>query len=92
MQRKRDIAYECTAAIFDCVKPQGAFYLFPDVSSRLRKNESAAQLTERILMQANVAVVPGEAFGAAGHIRISFGVSEDVLTKGLDRLVTMFRR
>ena len=92
MQRKRDIAYQCAAAIFDCVKPQGAFYLFPDVSNRLRKNESAAQLTERILMQANVAVVPGEAFGVANHIRISFGVSEDVLTKGLDRLLTMFRR
>lgn len=91
MQRKRDIAYRHVASMFNCVKPQGAFYLFPDVSKFLRPNETSAQLAERILMQAHVAVVPGEAFGVENHLRISYGVSEEILKQGLDRLAGLNR-
>ena len=86
MQQKRDVAYKTVNSLFDCVKPMGAFYLFPNVSSRLRENESAARFAERVLKEARVAVVPGEAFGVADHIRISYGVSTEVLTEGLERL------
>lgn len=92
MQLKRDIAFHHLSPLLDCVKPQGAFYLFADVSNWLGENESAVQLAERILLEANVAVVPGEAFGVANHVRISFGVSPEILKKGLDRLLKVFRR
>lgn len=91
MQSKRDLAYQTVSGLFDCVQPQGAFYLFPNVTKWLRENESATQLAERILMQANVAVVPGEAFGVPNHIRISFGVAPEILTQGLDRLAKVLR-
>jgi aspartate aminotransferase len=86
MEKKRDIAYGYVASMFKCVKPRGAFYLFPDVSDYLQTNESAAQLAEWILDRAQVAVVPGEAFGVPRHLRISYGVSEGKLIEGLERL------
>jgi aspartate aminotransferase len=79
LQRRRDLAYACASECFDCVKPQGAFYLFADVSRHLRKGETSAALALRLLDQAGVAVVPGEAFGGPGHIRISFGAGESEL-------------
>jgi aspartate aminotransferase len=79
------------ASMFKCVKPRGAFYLFPDVSDFLKSHESAAQLAEWILDRAHVAVVPGEAFGVARHLRISYGVSEEKLIEGLERLTALKR-
>jgi aspartate aminotransferase len=86
MQRKRDRAYQYASRLFRCKSPQGAFYLFPDVSSVLRNGESAQQLATRFLKEAHVAVVAGEAFGMAQHIRISFAVSEDALKNGFERI------
>lgn len=91
MQRKRDIAFRYVSSIFRCVKPNGAFYLFPDVSDFLLPTESSIQLAERIIEQANVAVVPGEAFGMENHLRISYGVQEEILVKGLERLIALKR-
>jgi aspartate aminotransferase len=91
MEKKRDIAYGYMASMFKCVKPRGAFYLFPDVSDFLKSHESAAQLAEWILDRAHVAVVPGEAFGVARHLRISYGVSEEKLIEGLERLTALKR-
>ena len=86
LQRKRDLAYEWAAKIFRCVKPRGAFYLFPDVTGHLPAGVTSADLAARLLREAGVAVVPGEAFGSAGHIRISFAVAEDALRSGLERI------
>ena len=86
MQRKRDIAYQYASKLFSCIKPRGAFYLFPDVSRVLKKGESAQKLAERLLTEAGVAAVAGEAFGMPKHIRISFAVSEDKLKKGFDQI------
>jgi aspartate aminotransferase len=86
LQRKRDIAYQYAAQLFNCTKPQGAFYLFPDVSAFLKQHETSQILTERLLRQAGVAVVPGEAFGMAQHIRISFAVSEENLRTGFRQI------
>jgi aspartate aminotransferase len=86
LQQRRDTAFESVSKLFDCIKPQGAFYLFADVSAALKKNESSEALARRLLKQAGVAVVAGEAFGMAKHLRISFAVSEKNLKAGLQRI------
>jgi len=86
LQQKRDIAFKAVSKWFDCIKPQGAFYLFPDVSTVLKNDETSEALAERLLKQAGVAVVAGEAFGMAKHLRISFAVSAENLKNGLERL------
>lgn len=86
LQQKRDMAFQTISKWFDCIKPQGAFYLFPDVSTALKNDETSDALARRLLEQAGVAVVAGEAFGMAKHLRISFAVSEENLKNGLERL------
>jgi aspartate aminotransferase len=71
-----------------CAEPQGAFYAYPNISLALGRNgiHSTTEFSERLLDRAHVAVVPGEAFGTAQHIRISFATSIHELERGLDRL------
>ncbi len=74
--------------------PQGAFYLFPDVSYFFGKSyngktiKTAEDLTMYLLDEALVALVTGEAFGDANCVRISYAASEEVLNKSLDRIKT----
>lgn len=74
------------------VAPEGAFYVFPDVSGcfgrRLgdRPVDGARAFAEMLLESARVAVVPGEAFGGPGHVRISYATSMERLTEGMDRM------
>jgi len=79
---------------FHCQKPQGAFYLFPEVSQVIRhldlKDDIA--LAEFLLEQAEVAVVPGAAFGLANHIRLSYATSEELLEKALRRIMLVQRQ
>jgi aspartate aminotransferase len=86
MERKRDYAYHRIENLFDCVKPQGAFYLFPNVVPYLKNGMTAVDFAGKLLEKAGVAVVPGEVFGVTDHIRISYAVSEDRLADGLDRI------
>jgi aspartate aminotransferase len=86
LQRRRDLALACTRELFECVKPHGAFYLFADVRRHLRGNEGSEDLAMRLLDQAGVAVVPGEAFGGPGHIRISFGAGESELRAAFEKI------
>lgn len=86
LERKRDYAYEQVNQLFDCIKPEGAFYLFPDVRQRLKMGMTAVDLASDILEKAGVAIVPGEAFGMPGHIRISYAVTEENLKNGLKRI------
>ncbi len=86
LQQRRDLAYAFTQALFPCVRPQGAFYLFPDVRAHIKKDETSETLAMRLLKDAGVAVVPGEAFHGPGHIRISFGASAAALEKGFERI------
>jgi aspartate aminotransferase len=71
-----------------CNEPQGAFYVYPNVSVAIGKNGIAntLQFSERLLAEAHVAVVPGEAFGTDKHIRISYATSLKELERGLDRI------
>lgn len=75
-----------------CIKPQGAFYVFPNVS-RLYGNtfrgtniRSSSDLSEYLLDAANVAVVPGMPFGSDDHIRLSYATSMMNIEKGLERI------
>lgn len=86
LERKRDLAYSRISAWFDCVKPRGAFYLFPDVSRRLDKDMTSADFAGLLLERHGVAVVPGEEFGMPGYIRISYAVSKENLASGLERI------
>ena len=72
---------------FECRPPGGAFYAFPRVADAFRPGcEGSVALTELLLEKANVAVVPGAAFGADDHIRISFACSRATLEEGLRRM------
>ncbi|MEK9783814.1 MAG: aminotransferase class I/II-fold pyridoxal phosphate-dependent enzyme, partial [Opitutales bacterium] len=67
----------------DCLRSQGAFYLFPKVSSF---GLSSEEFSAKLLEEEKVAVVSGHAFGADGYIRLSYATSDEVIQKGLDRL------
>ncbi len=86
-QKRFELAYPLCTEIFDCVKPEGAFYLFPDASRYLGERFADDNaLAEFLLEVAQVAVVPGSAFGAPGHLRISFSTSEQQITEGFARI------
>ncbi|WP_155305120.1 pyridoxal phosphate-dependent aminotransferase [Desulfosarcina widdelii] len=86
LQRKRDLAYDQVRELFPCIRPQGAFYLFPDISGHLEKDEHSGDFAARILERAGVAVVPGEDFGLDGHVRICFAAPEEQLTEAFKRI------
>jgi aspartate aminotransferase len=71
-----------------CTVPQGAFYVYPNVSAFIGKGgiKSASDLAAKLLSEAHVVVVPGEAFGTDAHIRLSYAVSSDVIDKGVQRM------
>jgi aspartate aminotransferase len=72
---------------FRCRPPDGAFYAFPDVSACFRPGrEDSVALAEFLLEEVGVAVVPGAAFGAGNHIRLSFACSRANLQEGLERI------
>ncbi|HVP52282.1 MAG TPA: pyridoxal phosphate-dependent aminotransferase [Terriglobales bacterium] len=75
-----------------CVKPQGAFYVYPNVSSFFGRNglNTAADVAGRLLREAHVAVVPGEGFGTREHIRISYATSRKELDRGVERMRRFF--
>ena len=75
-----------------CIKPQGAFYVYPNVSSFFGRGgvNSAAEIAARLLREAHVAVVPGEAFGTREHIRISYATSRKELDRGIERMRRFF--
>ena len=70
-----------------CLPPQGAFYVFPQVDALYREGiAGSVELAEYLLEHAGVAVVPGAAFGADAHVRISFACSRQDLVEGLGRI------
>ncbi len=86
----RDEALAGLAAIpgVTCTKPEGAFYVYPNMSAYLGRGgiENTTELSRRLLHEANVVVVPGEAFGTSEHIRISYAVSHADVAEGLERM------
>ena len=71
-----------------CTVPEGAFYVYPNVSAFVGRGgiKSASDLAAKLLSEAHVVTVPGEAFGTDEHIRLSYAVSADVIDKGVARM------
>ena len=75
-----------------CFNPQGAFYVFPNVSKLLGKKHAGLEIrnsidfTQFLLEEAKVAVVPGVEFGADDYVRISYATSMEEIKKGVDRI------
>ena len=67
----------------ECNRSEGAFYLFPRIKNL---GMSSMDFADKLLEDKKVAVVPGEAFGAPGYMRLSYATSDDVITEGLKRL------
>lgn len=76
--------------------PQGAFYVYPDVTALLGKTwggvtpQTSLELADLILDQAEVAAVPGEAFGPSGYLRFSYALGDEPLLEGMHRLQKLF--
>lgn len=73
---------------FSCLKPQGAFYLFPNVkkAAELTGYETVDHFVEGLLEEAKVAVIPGSGFGTPNNIRLSYATSLDMLEEALNRI------
>ncbi len=71
-----------------CTKPEGAFYVYPNIGAFIGKGgiKSATELATRLLHEAHVVTVPGEAFGTREHIRISYPVTKQNIDEGVRRM------
>ncbi|GAJ40171.1 pyridoxal phosphate-dependent aminotransferase [Saccharococcus caldoxylosilyticus] len=89
-EERLNIIYEKLVQIpgFTCVKPQGAFYLFPNVreAARMAGYDTVDGFVAALLEEANVALVPGSGFGAPDNVRLSYATSLDVLEKAVERI------
>jgi aspartate aminotransferase len=93
-KQRRDVIVDRINAIqgMHCLKPQGAFYVFPNVSNLLGRTANGKKLTspcdvaDYLLEEAKVAVVPGEDFGSMEHIRFSYATALEDIEKGCKRI------
>jgi aspartate aminotransferase len=93
-KQRRDVIVDKLNALpgIHCLKPQGAFYVFPNVSSLLgrtangKKLDSPCDFADYLLEEAKVAVVPGEDFGSKEHIRFSYATALADIEKGCKRI------
>ena len=93
-RKRRDYFYKELTSIqgITCYKPEGAFYLFPNISSFLNsstkelKIENSYEFAMHLLYDAHIAVVPGSAFGKEGYLRLSYATSMEQLHKAIFRL------
>jgi aspartate/methionine/tyrosine aminotransferase len=94
-QRRRNYCLMRLATVpgLACFKPQGAFYLFPNLKAFYDKEFGGARIRNSygmayyLLKEARVAIVPGDSFGADDYIRLSYATSMENLEKGMDRIV-----
>jgi aspartate aminotransferase len=89
-EKRRELICDLAAQIpgLKFHRPEGAFYLFPDVSAWGTGDEVA----ERLLDEAHVAVVPGSAFGCPSCIRLSYAVSEEEIRKAMTRIAALLTK
>jgi aspartate aminotransferase len=89
-RRRRDFVIPRLRRIpgIGCSMPAGAFYAYPNVRGALDRGgmKTPLEFADRLLKEASVAVVPGEAFGTSDHVRISYATSMQELERGLDRI------
>jgi len=91
-RKRRDLVHGWLTADprFVCVKPSGAFYLFPYVADLLSPTgiKTTGELAEAMLKEVAVAITPGEGFDAPGFFRLSYATSTERLREGVDRMFT----
>jgi aspartate aminotransferase len=77
-----------------CTKPEGAFYVYPNIGAFLGKGgiRTATELAAKLLHEAHVVTVPGEAFGTGEHIRISYPVTKETIDEGTRRMCEFLGR
>lgn len=89
-EQRLNTIYDKLVAIpgFTCIKPQGAFYLFPNVkqAAELTGFANVDEFSQALLEEAMVAVIPGSGFGAPNNIRLSYATSLDLLEKAVERI------
>ena len=98
--RRRDFIYAAITSIkgITCMKPKGAFYIFPNLSAFIGRKangttlKSGDDIAQFILDEEKVVVVPGSGFGAKNHVRISYACSMEELEKAAERLCRGFAR
>ena len=90
-QRRRYLVDALNDMGLTCFEPEGAFYVFPSIA---KTGLSAQQFCEKLLYDAGVAVVPGDAFGASGeqHVRISYAYSMEQLQQAMEKLRTFLQQ
>jgi aspartate/methionine/tyrosine aminotransferase len=92
-RKRRDVIVDGLNLIegFNCIKPQGAFYVFPNIEEL---NTKSSELCERILKEAGVAAVPGSEFGPYGehHLRFSYATSMQNIKNALERINSLIER
>jgi aspartate aminotransferase len=93
---RRDQVWEWLTGdpLFSCVKPRGAFYLFPYAADALEASGVATtnEFAERLLQESHVALTAGEGFDAPGYFRISYATSLDRLREGITRIQEFVQR
>jgi aspartate aminotransferase len=98
--KRRNVVVERLNAIsgVKCLKPQGAFYVFPDIAALIgkkgngKKMASPCDIADYLLEEAKVAVIPGEDFGSNAHIRISYATSLENIEEGCRRMRDAFTK
>jgi aspartate aminotransferase len=92
--RDRVLAGLKTIPGLTCTVPEGAFYVYPNVSAYLGKpgSQTALELAGRLLHEAHVVTVPGEAFGTKEHIRLSYAVTHEDVDEGVARMREFFAK
>jgi aspartate aminotransferase len=92
-RRQKMVSMLQTAPGLVCLEPEGAFYVFPDVTGLLgARYPTSEALAEGLIEEEGIAVVPGESFGAPGFIRLSYALSDEDLERGVTRMIAMFER
>ena len=88
-RRRNDVRNRLEEMGISCPKPEGAFYVFPDITEF---GLSSEEFCTRMIREAKVAAVPGSCFGAEGYIRISCGCADEDLARGMDRMAFFVKK
>lgn len=99
-EKRRDFVYSKLWEMdgVSCTKPQGAFYVFPNISTYLNKSYNGStirnsyDLAHYLLEEARVILIPGAAFGSDNHIRISYTTSMERLGEGMNRIESALKK
>lgn len=95
-EKRLNRTYEKLIAIegFSCIKPQGAFYLFPNAKEVATRTgfSSVDEFTKALLEEAKVALVPGSGFGAPDNVRLSYATSQEILDEAIERIANFVEK